>query len=144
MNKKYDFQYIVIGSGPAGSTAATTLAKAKKSVGLIEDRFFGGSDLNTLNVPYSVALDFSHTYSKVNNFPELKNHTPSVNLPTLISREAQTAIKAGADNQKLLEESSAVCFRGFFFSFFLGIGNCQAYQSDGADAVIHFFQQLFG
>ncbi|MBR2855466.1 NAD(P)/FAD-dependent oxidoreductase [Candidatus Saccharibacteria bacterium] len=113
MNKKYDFQYIVIGSGPAGSTAATTLAKAKKSVGLIEDRFFGGSDLNTLNVPYSVALDFSHTYSKVNNFPELKNHTPSVNLPTLISREAQTAIKAGADNQKLLEESSAVCFRGF-------------------------------
>ena len=30
-----DFEYIVIGSGPAGSAAATTLAKAKKKVASI-------------------------------------------------------------------------------------------------------------
>ena len=31
-----------------------------------------------------------------------------------------------------------------FFSFLLGIRNGKTNQSDGADAVIHFLQQLFG
>ena len=42
MGKKYDFKYIVIGSGPAGSTAALTLAKSKKRVALVESRHYGG------------------------------------------------------------------------------------------------------
>ena len=73
MGKKYDFDYIVIGSGPAGSAAATNLAKAKRHVAIVEGRFFGGSNINTHNIPYSVALDFSHTYRKFLSLPEFKN-----------------------------------------------------------------------
>ena len=37
--KKYDFDYIIIGGGPAGITAALNLAKpkTKKRIALIED-----------------------------------------------------------------------------------------------------------
>lgn len=113
MSKKYDFQYVVIGSGPAGSAVATTLAKAKKSVAIIEDRFFGGTNLNILDVPYATALDFSHTYAKFTSYPELCNQSFSFNLPTLISRELQTIIDAGGNDRKILEATGAVCFNGF-------------------------------
>lgn len=113
MSKKYDFQYIVIGSGPAGIAAATTLAKGKKGVALIEEHYFGGSNLNTIDVPYAVALDFSHFYGRINTYPELRNYSPSFNMPTLISHELQTVINAGGNNRKLLEESGAICFNGY-------------------------------
>lgn len=113
MSKKYDFQYIVIGSGPAGTTVATTLAKAKKSVAVIEDRFFGGSNLNISDVPYAIALDFSHTFSKFASYPEVLGHSFSFNMPSLISRELNTIIAAGGNDRKLIEETGAVCFNGF-------------------------------
>ena len=53
MGKKYDFDYIVIGSGPAGSAAALNLVGGRRRVALIEGRFFGGSNLNTLDVPFA-------------------------------------------------------------------------------------------
>lgn len=112
MSKKYDFQYIVIGSGPAGSTAAITLAKAKKRVALVESRFFGGSNLNTLNVPYAVALDFAHTYTKINTYPEFKNQDFTFNFPSIATRELQTIIKAGGNDRKIYESSGAICFNG--------------------------------
>ena len=113
MSKKFDFQYIIIGSGPAGATAATTLAKAKKGVALIEGCFFGGSNLNTRDVPYAVALDFAHTYAKINSYPEFKNQDFSFNLPTVVSRELKAAINAGANNKKLYEDSAVVCLNGY-------------------------------
>ena len=39
MGRKYDFKYIVIGGGPAGTAAALTLAKAKKKVLIIHGDF---------------------------------------------------------------------------------------------------------
>ena len=68
MGKKFDFDYIVIGSGPAGSAVATGLVKAKKHVALVEGRYWGGSNLNTRDIPYDVALDFSHSYRTVGIF----------------------------------------------------------------------------
>ena len=86
MGKKYDFQYIVIGSGPAGSAAAIELAKHKKRVAIIEGRFFGGANLNTRDLPYAVALDFSHAYRKMLSYPELSNQELHFNF-LLIFRE---------------------------------------------------------
>lgn len=113
MGKKYDFEYIVIGSGPAGSAAALILAKAKKKVALIEGRFFGGSNLNTRDVPYSVGLDFSHTYSKLLSLPEFKNQDFSFSLPTAVSHQLKTVINAGGNNQKPFEDAHITCIKGY-------------------------------
>ena len=73
MGKKYNFDYIVIGSGPAGSAAALEIAKTKKKVAIVEGRFFGGTNLNIIDIPYAVALDFSHSYAKINSYPEISD-----------------------------------------------------------------------
>ncbi len=113
MGKKYDFKYIVIGSGPAGSAAALTLGKAKKRVALVEGRYFGGSNLNTRDIPYAVALDFSHTYSKARSLPEFGHQDLTFNFSTIASRELKAIVNAGGNNQKLYEESGIICFNGF-------------------------------
>ena len=113
MSKKFDFQYIVIGSGPAGSTVATTLAKAKKGVALVEGRFFGGSNLNTRDIPYQVALDYARTYAKINSSPEFSNQDYPANLPAVVSRELKSVIAAGGNNKSIYEESSVVCLNGY-------------------------------
>ena len=113
MGKKYDFNYIVIGSGPAGSTAALTLAKTKKRVALIEGRYFGGSNLNTRDIPYAVALDFSHSFSKILTFPEFNHQDLTFNFPTVAARELKTVIESGGNNKKSYEDSGVVCFNGY-------------------------------
>ena len=113
MGKKYDFKYTVIGSGPAGGTAALALGKAKKRVALVEGRYFGGTNLNTRDVPYSVALDFSHTYSKALSFPEFNHQSLTFNFPTIAARELKTIVNTGGNNQKFFEDSGVICFNGF-------------------------------
>lgn len=113
MGKKFDFDYIIIGSGPAGTAAALTLAKSKKRIAIVEGRFFGGSNLNTRDVPYATALDFSHTYTKILSFPELKNQDLYFNLPTINARELKTVIEAGGNNKKIYEDAKITCIKGF-------------------------------
>ena len=126
MGKKYDFEYIVIGSGPAGSAAATNLAKAKKHVGLVEGRFFGGSNINTRDIPYSVALDFSHTYRKLLTLPEFKNQDLTFSLPTAVSHQLQTVLSCGGNNQNLFKAAGVTCISGyanFLDSNTIAVGN---------------------
>jgi len=113
MSKKYDFDYIVIGSGPAGSAAAFKLATAKKRVALVEGRFFGGNSLNTRDLPYAVALDFSHTYSRIQSYPELKNQDIYFNPPTIPACELKVIIESGGNNKKLYEAAGITCIKGF-------------------------------
>lgn len=113
MNKKYNYDYIIIGSGPAGSAAALTLAKSKKRIALVEGRFFGGTNLNTFNVPYAVALDFAHTYAKMRSFPEVKNQDIHFNLPTIPARQLKTIIEVGGNNKKVFEDLGITCLQGF-------------------------------
>lgn len=113
MSKKYDFKYIVIGSGPAGSAAALTLAKAKKSVALVEGRFYGGSNLNTRDIPYGVASDFSHNFSKMMSYPELKNQEFAFNFPTIAAKELSTVMEAGGNSKKEFEDAGVICLSGY-------------------------------
>ena len=46
LRKKFDFDYIVIGSGVAGTAAALSAAKMKKKVAIVESGRWGGSSLN--------------------------------------------------------------------------------------------------
>ena len=113
MGKKYDFKYIVIGSGPAGSAAALKLAKAKKSVALVEGHFYGGANLNSRDIPYAVALDFAHNYSKLSSYPELKNQEFSFNSPTIAARELSAVIATGGNNKKIFEDAGVICLSGY-------------------------------
>ncbi len=112
MGKKFDFEYIVIGSGPAGSAAALRLAKNKKKVALVESRFWGGTNLNTRDLPYNVALNFSHAYKKAQTFPALKHQDFHFNLPTLPACELKTIIESGGNNKKVYEDAGITCLKG--------------------------------
>lgn len=113
MGRKYDFDYIVIGSGPAGTAAALTLARARKKVGLVEGRFFGGSNLNTRDIPYGVALDFSHYYDKRGNYPELARQNISYNFPTIAARQLKTVVELGGNDKTVYENSKISCIKGY-------------------------------
>ena len=128
MGTKFDYEYIVIGSGPAGSAAALTLAKSKKKVALVEGKFFGGSNLNTRDIPYSITLDFAHTYRKLLSLPEFKNQDPSFSLPATVSRQLDAVLKINAEQQKLYEKSGITRIRGhanFLDQNTIAIGNKQ-------------------
>ena len=113
MNKKYNFEYIVIGSGPAGSAAAISLAKAKKRVPLIEGRAFGGANINTRDIPYSVALNFAHTYAKTASAPEFRNQDLSFSLPTAIAHQSKVIANFRNNLQKSYESSGAIYLNGY-------------------------------
>ena len=113
MSKKYDYDYIIIGSGPAGSNAALSLARGKKRIALVEGRYFGGSNLNTRDLPTAVALDFSHSYSRIQSYPEVKNVDFSFNLPTVPACELKAIIECGGNNKKPFEDAGIACIKGF-------------------------------
>lgn len=62
--QKYDYDFIIIGAGPAGMAAAKALAKTKKKVAIIEQSQWGGSFAYSRDVPYAAALNFSHLYAR--------------------------------------------------------------------------------
>ena len=128
MGKKYNFDYIIIGSGPAGSTAALNLARTKKKVALVEGNAFGGSNLNTRDIPYAVGLDFSHTFSKLTHYPEINRQNLHFNFPSVASRQ-DTAISAlGNIGTKLYKSAGITCLSGyahFLDNHTVAVGNKQ-------------------
>lgn len=114
MGRKYDFDYIIIGSGPAGSAAALTLAKSKKRVALVEGRYFGGANLNTRDIPYGVSLDFAHAYHRISRFPELSHQDLSFSFPTIVAHQLKAIIESGGgNNQKIFDDAGIICIRGY-------------------------------
>ena len=113
MGRKYNYDYIIIGSGPAGSAAALSLAKAKKRIALVEGRFFGGSHLNTRDVPYSAALNFSHNYYELSTHPALSHQDFSFSFPSLVSHQLHTIINAGGNDTSEFESAGITCIRGY-------------------------------
>lgn len=84
MGKDYDFDYVIIGSGTAGRTAALGLATAKKKIAIVEAKSFGGAELNR-DLTFKIGLDFARTYHKFLNFPAVRPGSCHFNLPTLAS-----------------------------------------------------------
>ncbi len=113
MGKKYDFEYIIIGSGPAGTTAALTLSKTKKRIAIVEGRFVGGNNLNTRDIPYAVALNFSKLFNNAIRSPELRNHDLTFSFPTIVSDQLRTIVEIGNQQKEALKNSRIVCLEGF-------------------------------
>ena len=113
MGKKYDFDYTIIGSGPAGSAAALGLAKSRKRIAIVDGEHFGGSRLNTRNVPYGVALDFAHTFANTTIYPEFGHQDLTFSFPTLISRQLQAVLDSGGGNKQSFESANITCINGY-------------------------------
>ena len=126
MGKKFNFEYIIIGSGPAGSTAALNLAKAKKHVALIESRHFGGTNINTRDIPYAVALNFAHAYSAAVSYPEFRNQDLHFSLPTVVNHQVRTTVEIAKHNKSTLIEAGVTCLEGpatFIDNHTIALGN---------------------
>lgn len=113
MNKKYDFDYLIIGSGPAGRTAALRLAKAKKRVGLVEGNLFGGSELNTRDLPSTINLNFAHAYAKLHDYPALAGQDFHYNFPSLVSHTEHVTAELREQGTAALQAAGATLISGY-------------------------------
>lgn len=112
MGKKYDFEYIIIGSGPAGTAAALTLSKSKKRIAIIENHFLGGSNINTRDIPYSVALNYSHLYQQALSAPEFRNQDLTASFPNAVAHQLKTVISISDANKANLKKAGIVTLEG--------------------------------
>lgn len=113
MGRKFDFDYIIIGSGPAGSTAARILAQNKKiRVAIIENYIYGGSNLGTRDIPYLVGQSFAHTFYNLQQSPAIGAQKLHFNYPAAISHQTAVAKLLGAGDKKSLEDIGVTCIEG--------------------------------
>ena len=115
MGKKFDYQYIVIGSGAAGSAAALLAASLKVKTAIIEANRWGGAGLNYRDVPYLAALKFSQGYTRAVEGARFGLSTKSLryNYPTALNWQATAMRRAGGNSKKVFEEAGIDCYKGF-------------------------------
>ncbi len=100
MGRKFDFDYIVIGSGPAGRGVARNLAKRNR-IAIVEAREFGGTDINA-DLRLRTGMDFASHFRVMKESPAALDL--SFNLPTLASQGARISRLFATREQKLLED----------------------------------------
>ena len=115
VGKKFDYDLIVIGSGPAGASAALFSTKAGFKTALIERGKWGGSSLNDTDIPSRALFEFSHLYHQAQQGSRfgLSSITLRYNYPTVQNWRALAARRAGAGSKKTFEAAKIACFSGF-------------------------------
>ena len=115
MSKKFDYDLIVIGSGPAGASAAIFSANAGLKTAIIERDKWGGSCLNYSDIPSRAIFEFSHLYHKAVKGSRfgISSSTLRYNYPTVQNWKSLAVRRAGADSKKAFESAKIACFSGF-------------------------------
>lgn len=112
---KLDYQYVVIGSGAAGSAAALMAAGLGVRTAIIEADRWGGTTLNYRDIPYAAALGFAQQYAEAvaaSRFG-MSSSTLRFNYPTLLNWQAAAVRRAGGGNSKVFENAGIDCYHGF-------------------------------
>lgn len=127
MTKKYDYDLIIIGSGVAGVAAAQFAAARGIRVVVIESGKWGGSALNTSDIPERALTSFSHSFIDAESSHAFGVSTSSIrfNLPTFKTWMSRVHRLSGAGSTKLLEDSGVTCIKGiahFLTPFELSVG----------------------
>lgn len=129
MGKKYNFDYLIIGSGPAGGTAARLLAANKKlRIGLVEAQDFGGSNLCARDIPHLVSQSFAHDFYNLSIAPEMSNQTLHFNFPSIASHQIAITTLLGAGDTTRYKSLGITCISGyahFLDSHTIAIGDNQ-------------------
>ncbi len=115
MGRKFDYDLIVIGSGPAGTSAALVAAKAGQKVAIIEAGKWGGSSLNSTDIPAQAAFQFSHLLQEAKRGSRFGISSSSLryNYPTVQNWKHLATRRAGAGSKKIFESAKIACFSGF-------------------------------
>ena len=115
MKTKFDYDLIVIGSGPAGASAALFSTNAGFKTALVERGKWGGSSLNYTDIPSRALFEFSHLYHRAKNGSRLgmSSSTLRYNYPTVQNWRALASRRAGAGSKKVFESAKIACFSGF-------------------------------
>lgn len=111
---KFDYQYVVIGSGAAGSAAALMAAGLGAHTAILESDRWGGTTLNYRDVPYNAALNFAQHYAEAvagSRFG-MSSSTLRYNYPTVLNWQAAAVRRAGGGSRKVFENAGIDCYHG--------------------------------
>ena len=115
MGKRNDYEYIVIGSGAAGSAAALLAAGLGVKTAIVEADRWGGSTLNYRDIPYGAALGFAQRYAEAvagSRFG-MSSTTLRYNYPTVLNWQAAAVKRAGGGSRSVFENAGVDCFNGY-------------------------------
>lgn len=113
LTKSFNFDYIIIGSGPTGRAEAIKHAKNSKKVALVEKNQIGGNEITTYEFPFSLALDFAKVYHDYTTSPVVKNIQHHFNFPTLTNYIKTEILKKSKDLESELKKSGIKIIPGF-------------------------------
>lgn len=129
MKRSFDFNTIIIGSGAAGTAAALSCARlantekvqqSKKTdkhspkIAIVERAKWGGSSLNSSDIPRRAALNFSHLFSEARAGARFGLSSASLryNFPTAANWRSLAIRRSGANSKKLFESAQVSCISG--------------------------------
>ncbi len=115
MARKFDYQYVVLGSGAAGSAAALLAKSLGAKTAIVEADRWGGTTLNYRDVPYGAALKLSQCYAEALEAGKfgISSATLRYNYPTVLNWQATAVRRAGGGKRKIFEEAGIDCYKGF-------------------------------
>ena len=114
MGKRFDFEYIVIGSGPAGMAAALGLARlTDKKIAIVEGGELGGA-LSTRDIPGAASLKFANTYHKATHSTEcgISGMSLHFNFPTAVNHQEDLTKNSILETRIKLEKAGVTCILG--------------------------------
>ena len=113
MGKRFDYEYMVIGGGVAGITAATQLAEAGRKVAIVEQGKLGGAHVYHRDVPQRALFTFSHLYADAVSGSRFGISSTSLryNYPT-VQHWKDRAISRCATAKKNLEDLGVTIIKG--------------------------------
>ena len=112
---RFDYEYVVIGSGAAGSAAALLAAGLGAHTAIVEADRWGGTTLNYRDIPYAAALGFAQRYADAVAGSRFGMSSTSLryNYPTVLNWQAAAVRRAGGGSRKVFENVGIDCYHGF-------------------------------
>lgn len=111
----FDYDLIIIGSGAAGSAAATIAARAGKRVAIVEEDTFGGDSPNWSDIPTKALLHVAQVYDQAKAGAKygLRSSTLGYNYPSIRAWKETVVKRTGAaNNRKFYENQGITAFHG--------------------------------
>lgn len=107
---KFDYDFIVIGSGAGGSIAAALAARAGKRVALVESEKLGGDSANYGDVPTQALLTVANVFSETKQAAPLgiRSTTIGYNYPTIKAWKDKVVARIGETSSKRYYDSLGI------------------------------------